>query len=484
MRVFKFFGLLILFFNNPLYCQTSEIIMDFPFGEPGKPVPRGVYGEDNRQEVSDVMGIDDFVRATAVMIPKVNFRGTKIYGYSLREKLSKKYNSSNFDKNVRYLDQPTCSACTGFLIAPDLLITAAHCISDSLETEEFVWLFDYTNSLDFNEDKNYIEVDSLNIFKIKKILHTSYSKKYKEDYTIIQLDRKSNRSPYRFRTSGKINSNSNVNTLGSPTGLPLKFVDSAYVVDNSNDKWFKNDIDTFPGNSGGPVFNPHGFVEGIHVRGATVKNESGNFSGDYYFDNSCDCIKTVQLKNTLNNAGAQAHRMPSLPTEILYRAIYDNIEYAIVHFLDNRLKLWLNYDWIIDHEYTLNRLPLEVLAIEKNNLLALELLREYAKTDIILRSNNELLFTVTKHNNTQAIDYLLVNGINIDIMDDDGNNILHILAGNNSLEVIKKVLEHCEEENIVLVESKNRNNYRPEDEARINNNKPVYKYLKKYRKKL
>ena len=169
-----------------------------------------------------------------------------------------------------------------------------------------------------------------NVYEISEIIKANFNKDVDDDYSVLKLDRKSARTPYRFRTSGKIQLESPVYTIGSPTGLPLKFANNAKVINNTADKWFKNDIDTFPGNSGGPVLNSLGFIEGIHVRGATVETYDGTFAGDYKYDPECDCIKTVESKNANYNAGAQSHRITSIPFELHYQAIYDNIEYAII----------------------------------------------------------------------------------------------------------------------------------------------------------
>ncbi len=56
--------------------------------------------------------------------------------------------------------------------------------------------------------------------------------------------------------------------IGHPTGIPTKVAGGAFVRDNSNDKFFVANLDTFGGNSGSAVVNSEtGVVEGILVRG-------------------------------------------------------------------------------------------------------------------------------------------------------------------------------------------------------------------------
>ncbi len=481
---------------------------EYPFGETGKPISRGVYGSDDRKEVNDAEGIEDFVRATAVMIPRSNIRGNRVYGYSLRERLSRKFGTSNFDKNIKFLDQPTCASCTGFLIAPDILVTAAHCIKNMEKAKDYVWIFDYTNELDYYPNRKYIEVDLLNMFEVKEIIEAHYDGDEDIDYSFLKLDRKSSRAPYRFRTSGKVQLSSRVATIGSPTGLPLKYADNAVVVDNSPTKWFKNSIDTFPGNSGGPVFSPEGFIEGIHVRGAVQEQGDGSYKGDYKYDEYCDCIKTVNWTSTRYNAGAQAHRISSVPYNVLHTAIYENIEYAIQNRLPNRLKSWSIYSWIFDHNYTVEKGKFELLAASSNNFEALKFILEKTSNLVFDSNGRNLLFYAIDNNNLIMTEYLLDKGVSVntpdnmkqdamfyslhsgeleiirlllskyedfDKIDTNGNNLLHLAAILGDFPIVKDLVKNGVNAGI-------RNNAKKRPENISKKNKKIRKYLKKARK--
>ncbi len=392
----KAFTLSFLFFVGFSFIVTSQenvadIPIEYPFGEPGKTLERGFFGKDDRKEVIDAIGIKDFVRATAVMIPKQYILGNKVYGFTLREILTKTYGSENFDDNIKFLDQPTCASCTGFLIAPDILVTAGHCVLKIEDAEDYVWLFDYTNELKYNENKKFIEIDLENVYETKDVLSAYDLDDQKIDYSVLRLDRKSDRAPYRFRTSGKIVMDSKVNTIGSPSGLPLKFADNAVVVGNSESDWFKSDIDIFPGNSGGPIFSPYGFIEGIVVRG-TVEFQNGVYTGDYKYDINCDCITTVHWESTFGTAGSQSHRITSIPYEIHHEAIYENIVYAISNNIPTQWNSWLKYNWIVDHEYSEKRGRLEFIAAQENDLEALRLILEIAKKNPLDKQGQNLLF--------------------------------------------------------------------------------------------
>ena len=57
---------------NMLYAQEKPTPepLQYPFDEISTESSRGVFGLDDRKEVNDANGIADYVRATAVMIPK------------------------------------------------------------------------------------------------------------------------------------------------------------------------------------------------------------------------------------------------------------------------------------------------------------------------------------------------------------------------------------------------------------------------------
>ncbi|MCF7561882.1 ankyrin repeat domain-containing protein [Sabulilitoribacter multivorans] len=507
----KFFTLLFLLSLSNFFCIAQDIEIEYPFGETGEPVPRGVFGEDDRKEVTDAEGIEDFVRATAVMIPKWRIDGNRVYGTSLRERLISQFGDFRFDKGVKFLDQPTVAGCTGFLIAPDILITAGHCIKSMYKAEDYVWVFDYTNELDFYDNTNSLYINPSNIYETTDVLAAYYEEPSPFDYSVLKLDRKSTRDPYRFRTSGGVLNGRNVYTIGSPTGLPLKFADNAQVTDDSPDHWFKNNIDTFPGNSGGPVFDPYGFIEGIIVRTSTKKVESGDYSASYGYYSDCNCIKTIQWDANVKYVGSQSFKITSVPYDLVHRALYENLEYAIQNNLEDRLDKWIIYSWIIDHEYTINRGALQFVAAKANNLNALQTIMEQSEKEVYDKNGRNLLFYAIENDNVEMVNFLLDQGVLINIGDNNkitplhyavindkydltllllenggeidkisgsGNNLLHYAAFNGNFAMAEKLMELGLSPKI-----KNYNGRYPDKIARKNKHKSLSRYLKKARKR-
>ena len=277
------------------------------------------------------------------------------------------------------------------------------------EANNVVWIFDYTSESNFIDGKR-LNFKNENIYEVEEILASKFDDETSEDYAVLKLKRASERTPYRFRTSGTVLENGPIYTIGTPTGLPLKFSTNAMVVDTSPEYWFKSDIDAFPGNSGGPVFDKNGFIEGILVRGAVTYNE-GRYTGDYKYDSTCNCVKTVQWDDVKYTAGCQAHKINTLPTEVLLNAIYSNIAYAIVNNLIERFESWEIYSWIFNHTYTTARGRFENLALESNNIQALEKILKYSAENLSDDYARALIDIAISKNNLELLELLLNNDL-------------------------------------------------------------------------
>lgn len=488
-----------------LYSQEDGFDIEYPFAKPGEKVSRGVFGDGDRKEVKDAEGYEDFVRATAVMVSKKNIYQDEFYSWSLREILKKKFGTNKFADNVKFLDQPAIGSCTGFLIAPNILVTAGHCIKD---INQYVWVFDYTYESEFIDNKKLnFKVD--NIYEVQQVLASKLDDYTKDDYAFLRLFKSSDRAPYRFRTSGKVLNNSEVNTLGCPTGLPLKFSRNAKVIDNSPDNWFKSDIDAFPGNSGGPVFDKNGFIEGILVRGAVAENGFDDiYTGDYKYNASCDCIETENWESVKYTAGCQSQKITSFPSDVLTTAIYENIAYAIKNNLSDRLNSWSIYKWIFGNEFKTEQNSLERMAINFDNVAALEkilkimgenmpddiarvlldegiindnltalkrLLNNGILADAGYNSSYTALQRAVSLNKVYIAEQLITYGANTQVK--KNKNLLHLAATTGNFKMVNLLLE-----NGIDANERDNNRKQPEKIAKKSDYKKLHKYLKKLEK--
>lgn len=224
-----------------------------------------IYGDDNRVDwyESPNTTYRELALSTAAMIDKskllIKGDDVKIAGTSLRGR--------GVCENERFSNQITAANCSGFLVGDDLLVTAGHCIENYADCDKNAWVFDY--SLKFKDDKaNFVKKES--VYGCSKIIERKLSSFGKDDYALIQLDRKvTGRSPLEYRKNGKIKKGEALVVIGHPTGLPTKIADQANVR-NLRGKYFQANLDTYGGNSGSAVFNADtGIIEGILVRGDT-----------------------------------------------------------------------------------------------------------------------------------------------------------------------------------------------------------------------
>lgn len=246
-----------------------------------------IYGDDNRKDVFDSRdsALVELSKSTAAMIAPANLSTSngevKISGRTLKER--------GICEKERFSKQISAANCSGFLVAPDVLVTAGHCIKGPEDCSSYKWVFDYKVD---HADQGSITVPASSVYSCKSIVTRALDSVLKDDYAVIKLDRKVNdRRPLAFRRKGKVAKGASVAVIGHPTGLPTKITDGAKVRSTSL-KYFVTNLDTYGGNSGSPVFNTKtSEVEGILVRG----------DNDYVMDYDLNC----QVSNRCTSDGCR-----------------------------------------------------------------------------------------------------------------------------------------------------------------------------------
>ena len=185
-------------------------------------------------------------------------------------------------------------SCTGFLVGPDLLVTAGHCAVNGGEAkhekqmycEAYSWLFDFQET---EPGKlNTETVPKQNLYRCQEIIYAVLEDKAPyRDYALIRLDRPvADRAPLEL-SSAPLSSAEKYSMIGHPLGTAAKLTDGARLLTNRPERQsFLTSLDAFEGNSGSPVFNSQNEVTGILI-GGTPSNSLIE-SGQCTRTNRCD----------------------------------------------------------------------------------------------------------------------------------------------------------------------------------------------------
>lgn len=236
--------------------------------------PWVIYGQDNRHDLYSYANpkVVTLAKSTVALVKGSDLRKSNALSTLLAESYEE---SMGLCSTERFKDQPAGAFCSGFLIAPNKIITAGHCIESISDCAETKFVFDYamkdasTARLAFTDSQ---------VYSCKKILGRKLENKGL-DFAVIELDRSVvGRTPLKLSKNTTLKANSKIFVIGHPSGLPTKITDSAKVRSvNSAEGFFVANLDTYGGNSGSAVFNEATHeVEGILVRGEKDFDDAGS----------------------------------------------------------------------------------------------------------------------------------------------------------------------------------------------------------------
>ena len=217
---------------------------------------------------SDYLDINPL--STSIRMPRIQIKASKppVVTSNVQIQASNLLEARDMCVDERFVTSPALSACTGFLVAPNIMASAGHCFQSEDDCANKKIIFDVDSS---KQNAGGYSVSSSNVFSCSRIISSAYdqSDPYYQDYSLIELDRvPKQRPPLKLNLSKKISDKEKVFMIGHPIGMPLTLSPEASVSMNSNEFQFSTNLDSFEGNSGSPVFNAKTFqVEGILVNG-------------------------------------------------------------------------------------------------------------------------------------------------------------------------------------------------------------------------
>ncbi len=274
-----------------------------------------IYGNDDRYEIYEYPdnSFIDKAQSVAMRVPSRRLLedrdDSSLINFQAR-KLSQLMPLICSDE--KYIDQYSVGDCSGFLVAPNILVTAGHCMKSESECSKNKWIFGYTKGIN--------QFQKSDVYSCKKIIaqKLNYNESEVNDYAVVELDRSvESRVPLSRRHMGTVLPNTALVVIGHPMGLPMKAVNGGRVT-LFNDKemlnplksiflranYFNANLDVYAGNSGSPVFNQNtGKVEGILIQGAE----------DFIYDEEQKCMKSKHLSNSHHNSYEKVMRITKVP---------------------------------------------------------------------------------------------------------------------------------------------------------------------------
>lgn len=279
-----------------------------------------VFGEDDRHEMYDF---------DAESVHAKLARSTGMI--TLQDSIEVRYDGSvrisplvptlgvrrNLCEGQRFEEQPVPGICSGFLVGPDLFMTAGHCLvrkDGTIEKarelcQDDLWvMFDYGYSSKDDDPVSSLEVVPYeNAYKCQDVIALRREHACGHDFALLKLDRPvEGREALALRAGGKIEEGTELFSIGHPSGLPKKVALNSFVQPEYSPladyqpenpiQGFPYNSDEFVGNSGGAVFNAKtGVVEGLSSCGSAGNdyivnpdNDSCNIAGQCGVNTTCE----------------------------------------------------------------------------------------------------------------------------------------------------------------------------------------------------
>jgi hypothetical protein len=229
-----------------------------------------IYGEDDRFEPYEVENSSLVTASKSVAALVSNYSLVK-YLDSYELATLNFGDVLNYCPNVPFQGQPKIARCSAFLVSPDVVLTAGHCIKSQWDCKSSSFIFDYRIDLlgERAGGQNRHRISKSKVYGCKKILERKLNKETGEDWAIVKLKRKvTDRDYLQIRKYGDIKKEDKLALMGFPSGLPLKIATDGRVREDKNKFYFVAELDAFHINSGSPVINESTLeVEGVLVRG-------------------------------------------------------------------------------------------------------------------------------------------------------------------------------------------------------------------------
>lgn len=248
-----------------------------------------IYEDDSRQDITDSQ-LSAAAQATVMIFNKNQWSAVNKGSLWGRLKTRSLKDSYPLCADEQFQDQPLLGECSGVLVAPNKILTAAHCFKGKNACAEAAFIFAW------NAEKAVRpEVSAEEIYTCKKIIAQEFHRAKGIDYAVIELDRPAAHiQPVALAPSSPIKEGTLLTSYSYPLGLPLKRDVGPLLNNDPQLSVYSVAVDTFNGSSGSPLFNDKGELVGILSSGKDDFNEDDI----YRVQTEGGCINFQRCKNS------------------------------------------------------------------------------------------------------------------------------------------------------------------------------------------
>ncbi len=244
-----------------------------------------LYGQDNRLDLYAVpdargRGAADGVVAlvAASSIEERDAPDERLRATTLNDLVSTQ-NKVPLCKEERFRDQPAAAFCTGVFVAPDRVVTAAHCLA-AVKLDEIRFVFGFALT---RERQRLTSVRKADVYRGAELVLCDHDEETGIDVAVVRLDREVADHVGLRLAPRDVDIGEPVVAIGHPLGLPLKHAAEARIIDASAACCFTASLDTYRGNSGSPIFDRDYEWIGLLVQG----------EADFVTDARARCVRSA-----------------------------------------------------------------------------------------------------------------------------------------------------------------------------------------------
>jgi V8-like Glu-specific endopeptidase len=231
----------------------------------------GIYGKDDRKDLYEISdpALLKLADSTVALVQSNHLRLDRSkhrYVPMTRWPALQDDDGESMCKDERFAKQPVLGSCSGALVGPDLVLTASHCVPYISGCEDVMVVFGFAVKAAGKPPQGFAERE---VYRCKEVI--GYGASDGADVAVFRLERAvTGHVPLKISRQGPVVPGTPLVMIGYPSGMPAKVAAGATAGGVGElPQLFLSDLDSFPGNSGSPVFNTRtGLIEGVLVRGA------------------------------------------------------------------------------------------------------------------------------------------------------------------------------------------------------------------------